>query len=54
MLYQLGMKNASEVIVSGDSAGGLATLNWINYIRDYLPSTTFVYGFPDSGYFLDY
>ena len=54
MLYHLGMKDASEVLVSGDSAGGLATLNWINYIRDYLPSSTFVYGFPDSGYFLDY
>ena len=41
-------------------------LNWLYYIRDYLPSSIYViiiiqinlgikvYGFPDSGYFLDY
>lgn len=39
------MKNATEVIVTGDSAGGLATLNWINYIRDFLPSNIFVIRF---------
>lgn len=44
---------ATDVIITGQSAGGLATFLWTNYIVDRLPKTTKVWSLPDSGIFLD-
>ena len=44
--------SAQEIIVSGASAGGLASLIWTNYIAE-RASTGSVYAIPDSGVFLD-
>jgi len=53
-LLNMGMNNASEVVLTGISAGGLATLNWANYLKTLLPNTTALYAVPDSGFFVDY
>lgn len=39
-------------MVSGGSAGGVAALTWVDYIRN-RSSHKNVYGVPDSGIFLD-
>ncbi|EDQ91502.1 uncharacterized protein MONBRDRAFT_2156, partial [Monosiga brevicollis MX1] len=49
-----GLNMATEVIIGGDSAGGLATWIHTDHIRRQLPPTTKVVGLPDSGFFLDY
>lgn len=50
----LGMgSNTSEVILSGGSAGGLATFYNLDHLRTLLPNTTKLVGFPDAGFFLD-
>lgn len=49
----LGLKDATEVAVFGSSAGALATYYWIDEIRRMFNSSTYVYGIPDSGIFLD-
>lgn len=53
VLYVLG--DATDVIITGQSAGGLATYNWANYIKTNIvkPSAKIVAA-PDSGIFLDY
>jgi len=52
VLYVLG--DATDVIITGQSAGGLATYNWANYIKTNIvkPSAKIVAA-PDSGIFLD-
>lgn len=45
-----GLQAASDLILSGDSAGGLATLWHADYFAARLPSTRVVAA-PDSGYF---
>lgn len=42
----------SQIIVGGDSAGGLATYLWTNYIAD-MAKNAKVWSLPDSGIFLD-
>lgn len=57
MIKNIGLGKASEVIVTGQSAGGLATYTWVDYIADKVKSTSpnaKVFGLPDSGVFLDY
>jgi len=54
LLNNLGMNASSEVVLTGVSAGGLATLNWANYLQTLLPNTTSLYAVPDSGFFVDY
>jgi O-palmitoleoyl-L-serine hydrolase len=39
--------------VTGQSAGGLATFSWTNYIADHVPKGANVWSAPDSGIFLD-
>jgi pimeloyl-ACP methyl ester carboxylesterase len=51
---QEGFSQASEVLVSGCSAGGLATFNWANHFRNLFPPTVLVSAAPDSGLFLDF
>ena len=47
------MSKAKTVIISGCSAGGLATYYWIDYFRNILPQNVLVLGIPDSGIFID-
>jgi len=56
-ISQVGSKYIDKFVVSGCSAGGLATFNWTQYISDYLAnlgSKAQVYGIPDSGFFVDH
>lgn len=45
-------KNADQVIVTGSSAGGIATYLWTNYARTLVSNTSNVISIPDSGIFL--
>jgi len=53
LVKEYGLGEAEEVIISGCSAGGLATYLHVDWWRQALPSA-FVAALPDSGYFLDY
>lgn len=46
-----GLDRASEVVISGFSAGGLSTYMHIDKWRQSLPSSTFVVGLADAGFF---
>jgi hypothetical protein len=48
-----GLKNAIDVIVTGCSAGGLATYLHADYVRNFLPSSVYVKAIADAGFFLD-
>jgi hypothetical protein len=48
-----GLFNATDIIVTGQSAGGLATFLWTNYIVERASKNTRVISLPDSGIFLD-
>lgn len=52
LLVNQGMNSASEVVVSGQSAGGIAAYNYIDLFAAALPVTTKVRGLMDSGFFL--
>ncbi len=43
---------AKDIIIVGESAGGLATFLWTNYIKE-RAKTQNVFSVPDSGIFLD-
>jgi len=47
------LSEATDIVVSGGSAGGLATFHWANYIQKVFPHSHTV-AIPDSGFFLDY
>lgn len=49
----LGMGNATEVILSGGSAGGLAVFYNLDHLATLLPQGVRLTGFPDAGFFLD-
>jgi len=49
-----GLKSAAEVVISGCSAGGLATYLHVDWWRARLPTNIHVVGMPDSGFFLDF
>eukprot|EP01045_Picozoa_sp_COSAG04_P021879 COSAG04_NODE_2394_length_4214_cov_1.506197_5_plen_411_part_00 len=49
-----GLASASHVVVSGDSAGGLATYLHAHQWRELLPSTADVVALPDSGFFREW
>jgi hypothetical protein len=51
--FTLGMNNATEVILSGGSAGGLAVFYNLDHLATLLQPTTRLTGFPDAGFFLD-
>jgi len=46
-----GLKNASKIILTGMSAGGIATNTWSNYLKDYVGDANKVYSISDSGLF---
>jgi len=47
------LSSASNVVISGCSAGGLATYLHIDWWVDQLPQNAKVVGLPDSGFFVD-
>jgi hypothetical protein len=47
------MSLATEVILSGGSAGGLAVFYNLDHLRSLLAAPTRLVGFPDAGFFLD-
>lgn len=51
-LYKI-FSAATDIIVTGQSAGGLATFSWTNYIKSRAAASTRVISLPDSGIFLD-
>jgi hypothetical protein len=46
--------NATDVVISGTSAGGLATYLHLDWWRSQIGENTKVIGLPDSGFFIDY
>ena len=48
-----GMSNATDVILSGGSAGGLAVFYNLDHMRTLLNPSVRLTGFPDAGFFLD-
>jgi len=59
MLKSLVLKNdfnsVEQVVVSGQSAGGLATYLWTEYVREFVKKLIVfdVWSLPDSGIFLN-
>lgn len=51
-LTDAGLGNATEVVVGGNSAGGIAVLSQLDAMRGMLPTGARVVGFSDSGVFL--
>lgn len=49
-----GLNEATDVVISGGSAGGLATFLHLDHIRQILNPNSKVVGLPDSGYFIDF
>ena len=49
----LGMDNATDVILSGGSAGGLAVFYNLDHFATLLPPSVRLVGFPDAGFFMD-
>ena len=49
----LKLFEASEIIVSGGSAGGQATYMWTSFLQDYFPKSIKFMAIPDAGLFLD-
>jgi len=49
----LNLFSATEVIISGYSAGGQATYIWTPFLQSYFPSTVKLMAMPDAGLFLD-
>lgn len=47
------LSQAEKIIVSGSSAGGMATYLWVDYVRTLVPNPKNVYGVADSGVFYD-
>jgi hypothetical protein len=48
-----GMTEATDVVMSGTSAGGLTTYLHAEYFRTRLPASTKLFAVPDAGFFLD-
>jgi len=54
LLREHGLASASEVVLSGCSAGGLATFLHADWWRLSLPASAFLVAVPDSGFFVDW
>lgn len=48
-LLELGLGSASEVILSGGSAGGTSVFLALDWVRSKLPGTVKLVGAPDAG-----
>lgn len=49
-----GLYQATDVVISGSSAGGLTTFLHLDYIAEMLNPNSKIVGLPDGGYFLDF
>lgn len=49
----LGLFEAEEILISGESSGGQAVFFWASYLQDYLPKNIKVALLSDAGYFID-
>jgi hypothetical protein len=49
----LGMDKATDIILSGGSAGGLAVFYNLDHFATLLPPSVRLVGFPDAGFFMD-
>jgi len=49
--YQLN--KASKILLTGGSAGGIASILWGNYLQSIVSNPSIVYNVPDSGIFLN-
>lgn len=47
------MKDAEEIIIAGESAGGLACMYYLDYIKTLFSENIKILGVCDSGVFLD-
>jgi O-palmitoleoyl-L-serine hydrolase len=47
------LADAERIVVSGSSAGGIASYLWVDYFRTLVPNPRVVYGVVDSGIFYD-
>eukprot|EP01116_Phalansterium_solitarium_P011389 TRINITY_DN27049_c0_g1_i1.p2 TRINITY_DN27049_c0_g1~~TRINITY_DN27049_c0_g1_i1.p2 ORF type:complete len:433 (+),score=110.40 TRINITY_DN27049_c0_g1_i1:41-1300(+) len=54
LLRNQGMNASKEIILSGGSAGALATYINVDHVATLLPPTARFVGFPDAGFFLDH
>jgi len=52
-LARFGLYNATEIIITGCSAGGISVYLHIDWIRKRIPAHIKVSAAPDSGYFMD-
>lgn len=43
--------NGEVIVMTGVSAGGMATYEWTNYLMDHTKKAK-VFGLPDSGFFI--
>jgi len=53
-LDSMGLNKSTEVVLTGTSAGSLATFLHAEYLRTRLPSAANVVAMPDAGFFLDH
>jgi hypothetical protein len=49
----MGMDKATDIILSGGSAGGLAVFYNLDHFATLLPKSVRLVGFPDAGFFMD-
>lgn len=48
-----GLGKAERIVISGSSAGGMATYLWVDYVRTLVSNPKVVFGVADSGVFYD-
>ena len=48
-----GLGKAKKIVLSGSSAGGMATFLWIEYLKSLVPDPKVVYGIADSAIFYE-
>ena len=49
----LGLNDATDIMLTGSSAGGQATYIWTNYLQTYFPDTVKLTALSDAGFFMD-
>jgi hypothetical protein len=57
IFHKVKIEDIEEIVMTGCSAGGLATFYWIQYLADFIykiNNKVKIYGIPDSGFFVDY
>lgn len=54
LLDEYGLKSATDVVITGASAGGLSTYLHVDQWRHAIPESAFLVGLADGGFFLDW